>query len=556
MCSSSSPTLARLWLRILIVAGAITPTGALAQDSPHTEPVDESPPATASAAPVRTAAPTEAQLAELRALLQSQQAQLAQLRTDAAAREARYLHDRERLLSGPNQLQRVEPSDQAPEAKKSPASVSFKGVTLTPGGFAAGETLWRSHAQQNDMISTFSGLPWQHDPRTQLSEFRGSARQSRLSLLAEGRSGRVRMSGYWEVDFLGAAPNANENQASGFQPRQRQLYAEIAVDSGWTASVGQTWSLITMNERGAATRTKWSPATIEAQYVVGYDFARLYTARLTKSLAHERATVALSAETPATLVGGAVPKNVSGVPGGVDSQGVGSLNNGVSYTTGMAPDLIGKLALDPGHGHYELKGVLRGFRDHVVGGPRHAKLGGGVGGGTMLSVWPERLKFIAQGLYGYGVARYHDSGTADVVVRPNGGLQLVQSASVLAGFELHALPNVDLYVFGGSEYQGRTYGVQNGVSYGYGNPSANLSGCLATSASFACSADWRDLEQLAAGVWWKPLRGDFGSVQLGLQYSYTVKRAWSGLRGAAGAPATSPRGEEQMFFTSVRYNIP
>lgn len=57
-----------------------------------------------------------------------------------------------------------------------------------------------------------------------------------------------------------------------------------------------------------------------------------------------------------------------------------------------------------------------------------------------------------------------------------------------------------------NDYQGRTYGSQNGMSYGYGYPNTNLSGCLAPSASFSCSADWRGLEQVAAGVWWKPLK--------------------------------------------------
>ena len=46
-------------------------------------------------------------------------------------------------------------------------------------------------------------------------------------------------------------------------------------------------------------------------------------------------------------------------------------------------------------------------------------------------------------------------------------------------------------------------------------------------------------------------------MQFGIQYSYLAKDAWSGTGGvAAGAPAISPKGNDNMIFTSFRYYIP
>ena len=311
-----------------------------------------------------------------------------------------------------------------------------------------------------------------------------------------------------------------------------------------------------MIRSGCTTRTEWAPAVIEAQYVVGYNFARLWNTRVAKSFADEKVTVAVSAEAPAFLVGGSVPSNVTGVPGGVLSAGIGSLGNGVNYTTGLAPDVIAKVSLDPGWGHYELKGVTRFFRDRVIDGKRYTKVGGGVGAGAIVPIIKGKLDVVAQGLVGYGTARYNDSGNADIVIKPNGKMSLIPAASALAAIELKPHPQFDWYAYGGIEYQGRTYGTQNGMAYGYGNPSTDLSGCFAPGTSYSCNDAFRDLDQFATGVWYRPFKGDYGTLQFGLQYSYTVKNGWSGLGGANGTQSVQPHAFEHMAFSSMRYYMP
>ena len=61
---------------------------------------------------------------------------------------------------------------------------------------------------------------------------------------------------------------------------------QAAFSNGWTITGGQTWSLWTSNKKGIETRQECIPATIEGQYVVGYDFARLATFRLTKNISN------------------------------------------------------------------------------------------------------------------------------------------------------------------------------------------------------------------------------------------------------------------------------
>ena len=439
------------------------------------------------------------------------------------------------------------------EMPEHPTALHYKGVTVTPGGFIAAESLWRSRAESNDVISSFNGIPFNGAPQSHLTEFRGSARQSRLSVLVEGKTGPAKLTGYWEMDFLGAAPTANENQSTSFNIRQRQLYGQAAFDNGWTFTAGQTWSLITLNKKGIQNRVEWSPATIDAQYVVGYDFARLMTARVTKAFANNKATLGFSVENPATLFGGTTPAGVI-----TTLPGTGSLGNGANYSVNLAPDFIAKLALDPGWGHYEIKAVGRAFRDRVQTGSAPAltavgnntQWGGGVGFG-MFVPFTKKVDFIAQGLAGYGVARYTDSSNVDVVVKPNGQLNAVDSLSGLAGFELHPNPKLDIYLYGGTEYLGR--------NYSYGDPTNDYTKCFsATETGFACSANFKNLYQGTAGFWYRFYKGAFGTLQYGMQASYTNKATWAGVNKTVPASPTvaSPSGNETMIFTSFRYVVP
>src|SRR5208337_2968917 len=97
---------------------------------------------------------------------------------------------------------------------ESPMAVHFKGITLTSGGFLAAETVWRSHALGSDINTPFNSIPYDGANASSLSEFFGSGRQSRLSLLAEGKLSSATLRGYAEADFLSAGITSNNNQSN------------------------------------------------------------------------------------------------------------------------------------------------------------------------------------------------------------------------------------------------------------------------------------------------------------------------------------------------------
>jgi hypothetical protein len=86
-----------------------------------------------------------------------------------------------------------------------------------------------------------------------ISEFFGSGRQSRISMLAEGKIATAKLSGYYEADFLSSGITSNNNESNSYTLRQRQVWGQAALDSGWTFTGGQMWSLVTETKKGVPT---------------------------------------------------------------------------------------------------------------------------------------------------------------------------------------------------------------------------------------------------------------------------------------------------------------
>src|SRR5437660_6424388 len=99
--------------------------------------------------------------------------------------------------------------DSQKAASESPAAIHVKGITITPGGFLAAESVWRSRAMVSDINTPFNSVPMPGASASGITEFFGSGRQSRVSMLAEGRLKGAKLSGYVEADFLSAAVTSN-----------------------------------------------------------------------------------------------------------------------------------------------------------------------------------------------------------------------------------------------------------------------------------------------------------------------------------------------------------
>jgi hypothetical protein len=115
----------------------------------------------------------------------------------------------------------------------------------------------------------------------------------------------------------------------------------------------------------------------------------------------------------------------------------------------------------------------------------------------------------------------------------------------MVGLVGHPTDTLDLYLYAGIEDAGRTAFTLAGKAFGYGDALYNNSGCLVEGSSL-CAANTSRLWQVTGGPWYRLYKGDYGTLQLGAQLSYTRRNIFSGI---GGAPST----DELMFFTSLRY---
>src|SRR3954471_4413625 len=149
---------------------------------------------------------------------------------------------------------------------ESPTALHYKGITITPGGFIAAETVTRQRGIASGINTPFNSIPYAGNALDHIGESNFTARQSRLSLLGESKVGAVKLTGYWEGDFLGTGVTSNNRQSNSYVFRQRVLYGQAAFDSGWIITGGQQWSLATETKKGITNRTEVLPMTIDSQY--------------------------------------------------------------------------------------------------------------------------------------------------------------------------------------------------------------------------------------------------------------------------------------------------
>jgi len=460
-------------------------------------------------------------------------------------------------------------------------------VKVTLGGFIAAESVWRQRNQVNDIGTAFGAIPYPFSPLYNEHEFHGTARQSRISLLVEGNIDPYqKLSGYYESDFLGVGQTSNYNQSNSWAPRLRHAY--FTYDNtgwgGWGFHIlaGQTWSLATQNQVDMTPRKENIPLTIDANYVVGFNYLRQWQIRGVVDVA-PGISLGASAENPATIFLGSTATAPLGTGGAFASGGIvngqvvnfvntgggGDFLQGVNVTTDQAPDIIEKAAFDPGWGHYEVFGLQRFFSDNVlrcavgacVAGSttmvgtadNKTTFGAGVGGSVLLPLIPKYLELTANGLYGRGVGRYGAGQLPDVTIGVDGSLSLVRGWSAMAGLIAHPWEGLDVYAYAGVEQVDSNFFNVGTTLFGLGNPGFSNATCLVTTPfSFAgntpadCIANNKKLTEVTVGFWQNVYKGDYGRVAFGAQYEYIKRYSFDGI---GGAPST----DNNVVLTSVRY---
>ncbi|HLG88272.1 MAG TPA: hypothetical protein VKZ79_13880 [Alphaproteobacteria bacterium] len=483
---------------------------------------------------------------EIEALKRQMQAQI-----DYLKRQVEILSEKEKADQAQQQAnqQKVDTAVAAvakvtpPKGKK---GVQIGGVTVTPGGFIEAAGIYRDKNMTSDIDTNFNNIPFANSSNYHVDENRFTARQSRLSLLATGNvDSTTQATAYYEMDFLGAAGTANSKQSNSYNLRIRNIYATIDWnDWGLHLMGGQSWSLATMYSKGLLPRDEQVPLTIDAHYAVGFDWTRQPGFRIVKDF-DKTLWLGLSVENAQMTTGGTIPANVNLV---TNTSG-GLFDPNTAYSIDAAPDIIAKVAWDPGFGHYELYGIASFFRDRA-NHQNNTDVAGGVGAGAIVPIIPKMLEFQLSGLVGQGIGRYGTSQLPDATFGADGSLHPLTAYSILGGLIGHPDPSLDVYLYAGLEHADRWYENIGANHYGYGNPALNNSGCFVEGGT--CTANTRDIMEGSAGFWWKFYQGDFGSVRWGGQFEYITRNIWSGTNGGAGRPGGGST-DDAILMTSFRY---
>jgi hypothetical protein len=648
--------LAALTLSLFFTIGTTVADTPKDPDPQASKPAPAAKPKAAARKKVDNSAEIAAQLEEVRKALQAQQEQIQQLKNELARRDQQITDARNAAAAADSKASEAaakasEAAASSAEAKtaatavtsdvndmklgseslksavqdtqkkiiaaESPSTLHFKGISLTPGGFFAAETVSRTRALSADVNTPFTAIPYPGNSLARVSETNFSGRPTRVSLLAEGKLGSAKIGGYYEADFLGVGVTSNDRQSNSYVYRQRQAFAQVAFDNGLSITGGQMWSLVTENRKGIVNRQEVPPQVIDHAYNVGFTWARQYGLRVVKSW-NDKFALAVAIENPQTTIGGRgfstfTPATGSAVqnfwlnaPGAAG----GAFNSfdATGYTPIKAPDVIFKAALDPGWGHYELLGFVSTFRNrvypcavvtptpdatHIVVGPaltcsaatssssagafNDTRTGGGFGASLTVPVIAKKLDFGLKAVVGDGSGRYGAAQLADSTARPDGTLALIRSEMALARLEYHPTPKLDVYLYGGNEYAWRaaygtyqtvtvttaagvsTYTSANNKIGGYGSPFANNSGCSAETSPTGTSAPGAG--GTCAGDIRNILEGSFGfwhKVYQGPKggIRWGIQYSYLTKSGWSGAGGIQPKAVDNMVLTSFRYYIP
>lgn len=445
-----------------------------------------------------------------------------------------------------------------------PIALKYKDVYITPGGFLAAETAFRQRATGGGLNTPFNAIPFSASALGKQTEFVATGRQSRITLNVEGKVDHATIGGYYEADFLNAGSTSNNNESNSYPLRQRQMWARYQRDTGFTVVGGQMWSFLTLTTKGFENKSEAVPFTIDPQYTPGYIWARQYGMRIYDSFFDKKMFAGVAFENPQMTFGGHGYTNnftfgSAGNPGGL-------LNPDTNYSINMAPDIIAKVAVEPGFGHYEVSGIATFLRDRVyptttsaTGAYNDKRVAGAFEAAGWMPFHNGLFNLGVRGLYGQSVGRYGSSGLPDTTVRPDGQLAPLRNLVALGSLEMHP-GKWDLYYYYGGDYAEKNWTLNSaGKPVGYGSPLFVNTGCSTetppSSSPYGpgglanCTGDTRALTAHDLGFWYNFYRGPKGKLVYGMQYDYMVRNTWAGIGG-------QPKAIDNMFWTSFRYYIP
>jgi hypothetical protein len=469
----------------------------------------------------------------------------------------------------------------APADEVSPLQIHIGTATITPVAFMDFTSVFRNKNTNGSIATNFGSVPYTTTLAStlpyaaNLSEFRLSTENSRIGLRVDADVKGAHVMGYLEADFHGNNAASVGISTNSNTLRERVYFVDLKTEH-FEILGGQPWTLLTPGRTGISPLPAdiFYSQDVDVNYQLGLVFGRIPELRFVYH-PNKQWAWAFALDSPDQYLGG---------NGGISATAVTLPTEGAfsTYTTqldnagntlsppNLAPDLITKLAFDPNkHAHFEIGGVERTFKVYYPGSAANGSFAAvpaqtytteGSGGFVNLSFEVVKgFRLLTNNFYSDGGGRYIYGLAPDLVVRSNGSISSLHSASTVTGFEAN-MKNTMIYAYYGGIWIGRDIGLdQNGttpIGYGYSLPGQLTSAQIATMQS-----QNRDFQELTFGfnqTFWKNPK--YGALNFMGQYSYLLRSPFEvgiGNSSTASPGTVSPTtANVNMLFFNLRYTLP
>ena len=254
---------------------------------------------------------------------------------------------------------------QGARAQDSTATLHYKGHHAAADRLRRGSKfVWRQRNITADIGSSYSAIPFSGTTNGNMTEARLTGRQSRIGLLASGNAGKTKVTGYWESDFLTVGTTSNSNESNSYALRIRQFFLSAA--HGQRLDDLRRPDVVAGDAeqgRDEAPRSEAVPLTIEAQYAVGFNWARQAGLRFVNKLSDEATFGVALEESQTTFSARNAPANVRHRPG---RRLAAQRRPRPTRPTTRRTSSPSSRSTRRGWGHWEIKAVGSSFRDRIV----------------------------------------------------------------------------------------------------------------------------------------------------------------------------------------------
>ena len=423
-----------------------------------------------------------------------------------------------------------------------PLQVRIGDAYITPIGFVDFTGVWHNHVAGGSIGTSFGSIPYAPSYQTNLSEIRESMQNSRIGFRVDAMVHGAHVIGYFEGDFLGAAPTNLTVSSNSNTFRSRVYWVDI-TKSNWELLGGQTWSLATPGRVGISPLPGniFYTQDMDTNYQVGLVWARQPELRIVYH-AGDKAAFAFALDNPEQYMGGSAGGSSIVLPAALTGLANTQLNNGGSTTSvpNLTPDFIAKIAFDPSpRAHIEFGGLERNFK---VVNPANLEHFTSDAAGAFVNMNFEiapGLRLLTNNFWSDGGGRYIFGQAPDLIIRSDGSISTIHSGSTVSGFE-YTHKNTIVFTYYGGIYIPRNSAIDaNGkslIGYGYSGSSNSQNKSIQEATIGFNQTFWKDPK--------------YGALNLIFQYSYFWRNPWF------IAPNTPTHAFLNAVWLDLRYTLP